>query len=189
MNLYSTVLTKTNKHNVERIILHPDTLTSKIGRSQQLELLAKSLSELSDRIGNHVLICIEPRGGDRQGKVLRNHIQDIEILQQMLKTLGEKRVCLCIDIAQLYIVHGNIGIVNFLKKIKSIQLPVKEFHLSDVFRSKYVKNRVAMEIGTGLVDWQLLLPFIFVHCNELLIETLGGIKVFQKSKEFLKSVI
>ena len=189
MNLYSTILKKTDKYNVERIILHPDTLTSKIGRSQQLELLAKSLSELCDRIGNRVVICIEPRGGDRQGKVLRNHIQDIEIFQQMLRMLGEKRVGLCIDIAQLYIVHGNIGSVNFLKKLESIQLPVKEFHLSDVFRSKYVKNRVAMEIGTGSVDWRLLLPFILGHCNELLIETLGGTKVFQRSKEFLKSVI
>ena len=36
-------LKKTDKYNVERIILHPDTLTSKIGRTQQLELLAKSL--------------------------------------------------------------------------------------------------------------------------------------------------
>ena len=80
---------KTDKYNVERIILHPDTLTSKIGRTQQLELLAKSLSELSNRIGSRVLICIEPRGGDRQGKVLRNNLQDIEILQQMLKMLGE----------------------------------------------------------------------------------------------------
>lgn len=189
VDLYSTILTKTDKYDVERIILHPDSLTSKIGRSQQLELLAKSLSELCDHIGNRVVICIEPRGGDRQGKVLRNHIQDIEIFQQMLKIVGEKRVGLCIDIAQLFIIHGNIGSVNFLKKLKLIQLPVKEFHLSDVFQSKYVKNRVAMEIGTGSVDWLLLLPFILVHCNELLIETLGGIKIFQRSKEFLNSVI
>ena len=69
VNLYSTILTKAEKHNVERIILHPDTLTSKIGRPQQLELLAKSLSELCDRLGNRVVVCIEPRGGDRQGKV------------------------------------------------------------------------------------------------------------------------
>ena len=108
VNLYSTILTKTDKYNVERIILHPDTLTSKIGRTQQLELLAKSLSELSDRIGSRVLICIEPRGGDRQGKVLRNHLQDIEILQQMLKMLGEKRVGLCIDIA-IFMILCNIS--------------------------------------------------------------------------------
>lgn len=189
VNLYSNILTRTDKHDVKRIILHPDTLVSKIGRLKQLELLAKSLSELGDRIGNRVVICIEPRGGDRQGKVLRNHIQDIEILQQMLGMLGEKRVGFCIDIAQLFIVHGNTGIVNFLKKLETIQLPIKEFHLSDVFRSKYVKNRVAMEIGTGSIDWRLLLPFILGHCNELLIETLGGTKVFQRSKEFLISVI
>ena len=44
-----------------------------------------------------------------------------------------------------------------------------------------------MEVGTDSIDWRLILPPLLEHCSELLIETLGGIKVFQRSKSFLES--
>lgn len=135
-------------------------------------------------------VCIEPRGGDLQRKVLRPEIEDIRILQEKLNSNGINKIGLCLDIAQLFIVHGNNGIVLFLDEIRSLQLPVKEFHISDVYHNnKKVTNRVAMEVGTGSIDWQLILPLLLQHCNELLIETLGGIKVYQRSRSFLESLV
>ena len=94
---------------------------------------------------------------------------------------GINKIGLCIDIAQLFIVNGNNGIVRFLDDLRSLQLPVKEFHISNIYHNKKVTNRVAMEVGTGSIDWKLILPLLLQHCNELLIETLGGIKVYERS--------
>lgn len=96
---------------------------------------------------------------------------------------------LCVDLAQLFVVHGNEGIVHFLDELKTIRVPVKEFHISDVLQEKKVINRVAMEVGIGSIDWKLILPLILQHCNDLLIETLVGVKVFQRSKVFLESLL
>ena len=43
----------------------------------------------------------------------------------------------------------------------------------------------------GAIDplWKLILPLILQHCNEFLIETLGGVKVFQRSKAYLESLV
>jgi sugar phosphate isomerase/epimerase len=106
-----------------------------------------------------------------------------------LNSNGINKIGLCIDIAQLFIVHGNNGIVRFPNDLRSLRLPVKEFHISDVYQNKKVTNRVAMEVGTGAIDWQLIFPLLLQHCRELLIETLGGIKVFQRSKSFLESLV
>lgn len=46
-----------------------------------------------------------------------------------------------------------------------------------------------MEVGTGSIDWKLILPLILQHCGDLLIETLGGVRVFQRSKIFLESLL
>ena len=70
-----------------------------------------------------------------------------------------------------------------------MKLPVKEFHLSDVLQSQKLKSKVAMQIGSGAIDWKLLLPLVLQHCNELLIETIGGIKVFQQSIRFVESLV
>lgn len=61
--------------------------------------------------------------------------------------------------------------------------------MSDVSQTKKVTNRVAMEVGKGAIDWKLILPLMLQHCNELLIETLGGIKVFGRSKSYLELLV
>jgi hypothetical protein len=46
-----------------------------------------------------------------------------------------------------------------------------------------------MEVGTGEIDWGLIFPSMRQHCNNFLIETIGGTNVFQRSKQFLESLI
>lgn len=190
MELISKLLSEhLNTHKIMRLILHPDALSRKLSRRDQLELLAISLSDISDRIYGINTVCIEPRGGDRQGKVLRTEMEDITLLGHFLKALGVNKVGLCMDVAQVFVVHGNTGSREFLEELKSINLPVEEFHISDVVQNKKIKNRVAMEIGTGVIDWKLILPLILQHCNDLLVETLGGIKIFQRSRSYLESLV
>lgn len=133
-------------------------------------------------------VCIEPRGGDSQRKVLRANIEDIRLLEEYLSTNGI-HVGLCIDVAQLFVVHGNEGTARVLQDLKSIRLSIKEFHISDVRQTQKVTNRIAMEVGTGQINWKLILPLLLEHCNNFLIETLGGMKVFQRSKAYLESLL
>lgn len=189
INLYSFVLRHFCSHKVLRVILHPDTLSNKFTREKQIEILATSLTEIADKLEDIEFICIEPRGGDRQKKVLRAHTEDIRLLEEYLNGNNVHKIGLCIDVAQLFVVHGNEGTVQFLKDLSTARLPVKEFHISDVLNNKKIKNRVAMEVGTGSIDWQLVLPSVLQHCNNFLIETLGGVKVFERSKTFLEYLI
>lgn len=121
--------------------------------------------------------------------MLRIELDDLSRLEHFISSVGLKNVGLCIDIAQLFIIRGNENALDFLRQLKSMNLPVMEFHVSDVIQNTRVKNRVAMEIGTGSIDWKLILPLILQHCNDLLIETLGGVRVFQRSKMFLESLV
>jgi hypothetical protein len=187
--LYSSVLNYLYPKKVSRIILHPDGLSHKISRREQIELLVMSLTEIAEKIKGIDCVCIEPRGGDRHKKVLRLDIKDIQILQQYLELYSKKEIGLCIDIAQLFVIYGNSGTADFLNELRSIRIPIRELHISDVLINRNVKNRVAMEIGIGSINWKLILPLVLEHCNDLLIETLGGIKVFQRSKAFLESLL
>lgn len=75
-------------HKVSRLVLHPDTLTIKTDRDTQIEMLACSLSEMAEKINGIDFICIEPRGGDKQRKVLRANIWDLQTLQDYLSSFG-----------------------------------------------------------------------------------------------------
>jgi hypothetical protein len=189
IGLYSFVLTRLSPHRILRVILHPDTLSKRVSRSEQLSLLAMSLTEVAEKLNGIDGICIEPRGGERQNKVLRADLDDIKILQGFLDANSIGNIGLCIDVAQLFVVYGNEGTAQFLKDLSLINMPVKEFHISDVLQNTNIKNRVAMEVGTGSIDWKLILPLTLQHCNDLLIETLGGVKVFIRSKKFLDSLL
>lgn len=184
IRLYSSVIQQFKPNSLKRVIIHPDTLDRRISRFEQIMNLAASLTELNESLDTEV--CVEPRGTDRHGKVLRNEIDDLTALNDIL---GSSDIGLCIDLAQLFVVHGNEGIPRFLEELKSIRLPVKEFHVSDVSRSKKILNRVATEVGKGAIDWQPILPLMLQHCDELLIETLGGVTVFQRSKAFLEALV
>ena len=96
VDLYLSLSECLNSHEIMRVILHPDTISRKLSRRDQLELLTISLSEISDRIYGIDAVCIEPRGGDRQGKVLRTEIEDIRIMEHFFDALGLKKAGLCI---------------------------------------------------------------------------------------------
>jgi len=78
VSLYSLVLESFDINRVQRIILHPDTFSHKVSRKKQIASLVTSLLEIRDKL-KHTFeyVCIEPRGGDRQKKVLRVEIEDI----------------------------------------------------------------------------------------------------------------
>lgn len=187
VTLYASIMQYLYPHKVNRLIVHPDTLAKKIPRRKQIQHLAESLVKLSENLDG-IDVCIEPRGGDRQGKVLRTELEDLRILEEYITSTGTQ-VGLCVDIAQLFVVHGNNGMRKFLEQLRTLRLPVKEFHISDVQQTKKITNRVAMEIGTGVIDWKLILTSVLQRCNELLIETLGGIKIFERSKSYLESLV
>lgn len=184
--LYSSIIPHLKPHTVSRIVVHPDTFNRKSPRSQQIRSLAESLNELNESLGN-VEVCVEPRGGDRQGKILRAEVDDLQILGDSLGS--SSKIGLCVDIAQLFIVHGQKGSERFLEELKTIHLPIKEFHVSDVSQVKKITNRVATEVGKGAIDWQQITPLMFQHCKELLIETLGGVKVFERSRSYIDALV
>lgn len=185
LTLYETVIDHL-KGEVRRVILHPDSLASRTQKQAQIQLLAASLADLQDKLSK-VQVCIEPRGGFRQKKVLQSDMKDILSLGNHLSSLGaSNRIGLCIDLAQSVIVHGNQGTVTFLDNLRSINLRVQELHLSDVAVGQ---NRVAAEVGKGRVDWANILPAALKCCKAILIETLGGVKVFRRSKGYLQDLV
>jgi len=186
-SLYASVIDMLWPKRVRRIILHPSKLSRKQNRNEKLQVLARSLGELKDLLPKSTDLCIEPRGGSRQGRVLRLDLHDLTHFQDSLGT--NRTVGLCIDVAQLFVTHGNHMIGGFLKGIKEIGLSVSELHVSDVFCAGRVRNKVAMEIGKGQIDWNLIVPDLKATCNDWLIETLGGIPVFKKSKVFLEKTV
>ena len=49
--LYTTVLKNSlDAHNVRRLILHPDNVSSKISRGEQIKSLATSLREIAEGV-------------------------------------------------------------------------------------------------------------------------------------------
>lgn len=188
IQLYTLVSELFPANCIKRLILHPDSIDRRATREDQISLLASSLTELADKLSNIESICIEPRGTTRHGKVLRINLEDLYTLKQELTSNGSK-IGLCIDIAQLFIIYGNEGAHIFLKKLSSLPIAVREFHISDVAQDKSVMNRVGMEVGKGSINWSLLMPLILNFNRSLLIETLGGAKVYYRSKSFFESLM
>jgi sugar phosphate isomerase/epimerase len=171
---------------VRRLVLHPDSVDRKVAREAQIQLLAASVAEIKDRLPE-LQVCIEPRGGDRQNKVLRLELQDILNLKKHLCAIGAfEQIGLCIDLAQAVIVHGNARTIKFLDELNSTDFQILELHLSDVGLDQ---NRVAVEVGKGRIDWPKLFPSALNCCKAVLIETLGGIKVFQRSQAYLHTLV
>jgi hypothetical protein len=123
VHLFCSAVRRLPPNSVKRVIIHPDTLDRKLSRESQISNLAASLTELSRNLSD-VEVCVEPRGAERQGKVLRAELDDLRTLQDYLN-FSETNIGLCVDIAQLFVAHGNDGVARFLKELTSIRLPVK----------------------------------------------------------------
>lgn len=190
IHLYTLVSEKFPSGKIRRLILHPDSIHKGPSRNVQISILADSLIALSDglKAALDCEVCIEPRGTTRHGKVLRIEIDDLQLLNDLLKENGSK-IGLCIDVAQMFIVHGNFGSSELLQALRTFHIPVREFHVSDVVQNRKIVNRVGMEVGSGAISWKILLPLMFALNQSLLIETLGGFNVYSRSKSFLTSLL
>jgi hypothetical protein len=185
--LYMAVADSLGMKRVRRIILHPDKATRREKTQDQLRRMMESLAELHDMLPKSIQLCIEPRG-DRSGrKVLKLELEDLFFFEDYLG--AGSGIGLCLDIAQIVAMHGNRNAETFLREVERMRLDVGELHLSDILIVGKLKNRVAMEIGTGMVDWDALLPHAWKLCRACLIETLGGIPVFRRSKHFLEKMM
>jgi sugar phosphate isomerase/epimerase len=185
--LYIAVADSLGMKRVRRIVLHPDKATRREKTQDQLRRMMESLAELHDMLPKSIQLCIEPRG-DRSGrKVLKLDLEDLFFFEDYLG--AGSGIGLCLDIAQIVAMHGNRNAETFLREVERMRLDVGELHLSDILTVGKLKNRVAMEIGTGMVDWEALLPHAWKLCRACLIETLGGIPVFRRSKHFLEKMI
>jgi hypothetical protein len=165
------------------VIVHPSTLSGRFTRFAQIEWFVESLCTLSDSC-TVTEICVEPRGGNRQRKVVRSEIQDIVCLHQAAVKNGI-RLGFCIDLAQTYCAYGTQGVANLIGECISHDIPIKEIHVSDVVETRRSK-RLGMEIGTGRIDFLQALGHLRDSSVRLLIETIGGLPVFTRSLEHLK---
>ena len=170
--------------NIKSIILHPGRFSKRVPRDKQILWTAESLVEISDTLSN-VTICLESRGGKNQGKVIRVIEKDILLFEKYLRDLGTTRVHHCLDIAQGFIVHGQFGLERLLVNLRAEQINIEEFHVSDVNRSSRGFFQLAQEIGNGQIDWNPIFELI-PHGSRILIETLGGTIIFERSLQFLK---
>jgi sugar phosphate isomerase/epimerase len=185
LNLIATAIHRIMPWQTRRVILHPDTIWKGAPRQVMIEALAQSIEGVRDALPD-VDVCIEPRGGDRQRKVLRLDIGDLETLTDDLRSSA--RIGLCIDLAQLYVTKGTEDMVQFLRDLRGVGLPIKEIHASDV-QSSGSNKKVAMEIGKGEIDWPLVLPPLLERNKDILIETLGGVPVFRRSKSYIEEML
>lgn len=185
LNLVAGAIHRIMPWPTRRVILHPDTMWRGAPRQYLIEALAQSIEGVRNAIPG-VDVCIEPRGGDRQRKVLRLDIGDLETLCENLDSSAG--IGLCIDLAQLFLTKGTQGMVQFLQDLPGVGLPIKEIHASDV-QGSGSNPRVAMEIGKGEIDWPLVLPVLLERNKDILIETLGGVPVFRRSKSYIEEML
>jgi endonuclease IV len=183
--LFNNASQKLGELRTRAVVVHPATLSHKYSRENQIDWFAESLSILCDSCVVPE-ICVEPRGGDRQRKVVRSEIQDILSLREALSSNGVQ-VGYCIDLAQTYCTHGMEAVVDLVRNCISHDLPIKEFHASDVAGASH-SNRLGMEIGTGRIHFACILGEMRELRSRLLIETIGGLPVFRRSLECLRSL-
>jgi hypothetical protein len=169
------------------LIIHPPTRNRRFSREQEIEWLADSLSILVERLGS-VEVCIESRGSDRQGKILRAQPQDILLLQDYLRKRGTE-ISHCLDVAQCFACFGMSGVLEMVLFFAESGATLTEIHASDVSKYSTGQPRVSMPIGRGLIDWKNLLPHVIRTNARILIEVIGGMKPCMESLDFLNEQI
>ena len=179
----STVQKRLDKHLIA-LIVHPPTHNRRFSRSKEIKWLAESLSILYEK-ANGIEICVESRGSDRQGKVIRILPEDILLLQDEVNRLGA-RISHCLDIAQSYVSFGIAGTVDMLNFFQKQNMHLGEIHASDVGKYSTGHPRVSMSIGSGLIDWKACIPRISQSNIRVLIEVIGGVKPYLESIDYLR---
>jgi hypothetical protein len=167
---------------VRAAIVHPGRIARTYDKDRQFSWFADSLAELRDRCVVPE-ICVEPRGGEQQRKLVRSETHDISSLWEAIKDRGVG-VTYCIDVAQTYCAYGISGVASVIRESASNGVPIGELHMSDVVRTGS-STRIGMEIGTGEVEFMKVLRETQNLICRLLIETIGGVHVFSRSLDFL----
>ena len=169
--------------NVVNVVVHPDLLLKKVGRTQQITMLAESLGIISDYLPPKIPISIESRGS-KKPRCLRPTITDLQFLEEKLSELGIQKVFHCIDVAQAMI-YNEFNYFTVVDLIKSFYDKTKEYHLSDVMISSRGHPILGQPLGKGIITWQRIVPHLNVDALHLF-ETIGGIKAFEYSCETLR---
>jgi endonuclease IV len=170
------------QEKLRAIIVHPGTYHRKYARDLQIKWLSESLIKLSELLPETQL-CIESRGGDRQGKVLRSIPNDIIELDHFLKESGAK-VSHCFDLAQAFTSFGIKGVTNGFQRLMENSVLISEIHASDVADTKR-GHRISVEVGKGSIPWSSLTQLLENFDGRVLLEVIGGITPFKRSLEFL----
>lgn len=169
---------------IKSVVLHPDSLRNSKHQDKKIELLVDSLIRLEDEL-YPVNLVIESRGS-KDRKVLRPTFEDISTFHEILKERGAKNIYQCFDIAQCFILAGQEGLVDLLQKLNTFNIPICEFHVSDVRISSLKIPQTAQMVGSGLIRWDQVIPLL--KGKRMLIETIGGVNVFNRSIEFLSKL-
>lgn len=185
ISLYKSII-DVMQTKTRALILHPGRFSKRYKRIDQIFWMVEGITAISEEVPT-LSICIESRGGDKQGKVIRATMDDILLLNRVLKEFGTQRIFHCLDIAQAFIVHGRLGLERLLKDLQIRQIQIQEIHVSDVVITIEGVHQLGREIGTGLIAWNSVLKLIPPEAR-ILIETLGGPKVFKRSLTFLNKV-
>jgi hypothetical protein len=164
------------------IIVHPGRYHKNYSRKLQISWLAESLVRLCDLL-SPVELCIESRGGDRQGRVLRSVPDDIITLDDILKQSGAK-ISHCFDLAQAFASFGMEGLTEGMKRLAEHRVPISEIHASDVVQFK-TGHRISVEVGKGSIKWRSLTRLFQNFDGRVLLEVIGGVAPFKRSVEFL----
>ena len=166
---------------VKSIVLHPDRLRKDCPRDEQIELLANSLTILSDLLPN-VTLVLESRGS-KDPKVVRPFFEDIQALDNALHQQGAVRVQHCLDIAQTFIFAGIDGVKELIGQLEATNICFCELHVSDVGISSLGYPQVARGVGLGQIPWNKIIDVL--KAERMLLEVFGGVNIFLESWDFL----
>jgi hypothetical protein len=180
--IFNRVSEQVGSSLVKAVIVNPSHLARTHHKDTQFAWFADSLAELRDTCVVPE-ICVEPRGGEQQRKLVRSETHDISSLWEAVKDRGVE-IMYCIDVAQTHCAYGISGIESIIRESASNGVPISELHISDVVRTER-STRVGMEIGTGEVKFAKVLKETRNLICRLLIETIGGVRVFSRSLDFL----
>jgi hypothetical protein len=169
------------------LIVHPPSHCRHHSRNQEIKWLAESLSILCDKVDG-IEICVESRGTDKQGKVVRILPDDILLLQEEVNRLGAP-ISHCLDLAQSYVCFGISGILDMLNFFQKQKVRLTEIHASDVGKYSTGHPRVSMPIGSGLIDWKTCISRINNPSIRILIEVIGGFKPYLQSIDYLRNQV
>lgn len=173
-------------HPINAIILHPDKLSKTTTHENQIELFVESLLQLEDSLPG-IELCVESRGS-KTPHVLQPDLEQLSQFESLLRENGSKNVAHCLDIPQAYIYHSNENeLISFLQNLHELDLPITEYHISDVRTNRNGHPQLGRVVGSGLINWKKF-AYLF-EGKRVLYEVLGGITTFLQSHIYIADLL